>query len=38
MVTAVRHSDGRRSEEIRRGRLKMRDLMQKYDGVLGLIL
>ena len=38
MVTAVRLSDGRRSEEIRRGRRKMRDLMLKYDGIFGLIL
>jgi len=28
----------RDSEEIRRGRLKMRDLMPKYNGILGLIL
>jgi len=28
----------RDSEEIRRGRLKLRDLMPKYNGILGLIL
>ena len=29
---------GRHSEEILLGRLKMRDLVQKYNGILGLIL
>ena len=37
LMTVAHQSEGHRSEEIRWGGLKMRDLVLKYNGILGLI-